>query len=363
MLNLSDATAKGRMNTAGYPRLAVFFLFCLFVFCGCPANASNADDPHFPFVKDGKLYSFCPEAQASSPIKAYEIFGATEGYTQKAVCSSKKDGFILAWNQKNQYLYHVNAEGQTVSKVKLSGAIAYTGKNFVLVQTTSFDQNKGFAFTLYSIKYTRNNKKISLKKLWNGNIDCFVSDCFFTTDGICISGGTQDNKKNNVFYITSRGIHKCFSTAKNSDFLRLLNTDDAVYAFLSGREKTTADPIIYRFTLDDYTQDSVADSMINLYSDLSLPESFECFFGYGFVQNSSILVLPASVQGIIYFICYDCKTKRIQAVVPDATGCVAVLGTTSGGTCYMARDALLENSFYGISFFDGKECIKIRAVN
>ena len=186
MYKLSDATAKGRTNTAGCTKLAVFFLVCLFVFSGCPANASDSNDTQFPFVKDGKLYSFCPQAQVSASVKSYEVFGAGEGYIQKAVSTSKKNGFILAWNQKTQYLYHIGTTGQTSSKVKLNGSIAYVGVNYVLVQTSSFDQNKGFAFTLYSIKYSRSNKKISLKKLWNGNIDCFVSDCFFTTDGICI---------------------------------------------------------------------------------------------------------------------------------------------------------------------------------
>ena len=360
MLKLSDATAKGRTNTAGCTKLAVFFLACLFVFSGCPANASDSNNTQFPFTKDSQLYSFCPQAQVSESIKSCEVLGAREGYTQKAVSTSKKNGYILAWNQKNQYLYHISTTGQTSSKVKLSGSIAYVGVNYVLVQTSSFEQNKGFAFTLYSIKYSRANKKISLKKLWNGNIDCFVSDCFFTTDGICISGGTQDNSKNNAFYITANGIHKCFSVVKNSDFLRIINCDDAVYAFLSVREKTTAEPVIFKFTLDNYIEGTDSQSQISLKNDPKLPQDYECFFGYGFATIG--LVLPASINGQISFIVYDLAANKISTVAADAVGCTVPLGQTEDGFYYIARDPTIENSWYGIALFDGNSCKKIKKI-
>ena len=363
MFYLSNATAKGRMNTAGCTKLAVFFLFCLFIFSGCPANASDNDDIKFPFVKDGSLYSFCSAADDSSLIKSYEISGASEGYTQRAVSLAKKDGFILAWNQKSQNLYYINPEGHTSSKVKLSGSIAYVGKNYVLMQTSSFDQNKGFPFTLYSIKYTRAGKKISLKKIWYGNIDCFVSDSFFTSDGICICGGNKDNTKHNVYYITAKGIHKCFTTDKNSDFLRILNTKDKVYAFLSGREKTKVEPVLFSFTLDGYTEGADSCDSLSFYISSIFSPDFECFFGYGFVStNPEVLVIPASFDGQISFVCYDYKIGRVYSVIPDATGCLAVLGTTSEGTWYLARDPLIEGSFNGISLFTGSECKKIKEI-
>ena len=371
MYKLSDATAKGRTNTAGCTKLAVFFLVCLFVFSGCPANASDSNDTQFPFVKDGKLYSFCPQAQVSASVKSYEVFGAGEGYIQKAVSTSKKNGFILAWNQKTQYLYHIGTTGQTSSKVKLNGSIAYVGVNYVLVQTSSFDQNKGFAFTLYSIKYSRSNKKISLKKLWNGNIDCFVSDCFFTTDGICISGGTQDNSKNNAFYITSNGIHKCFSVAKNSDFLRLLNCGNTVYGFMSQREKTAVEPIIYKFTLDNYIEGTDSQSKISLKNAANLPQAYECFFGYGFAVSgvpealegpAHDLILPSSINGLISFIVYDPAKGQISTVAADAVGCNVPLGQTPDGFYYIARDPTIEDSWYGIALFDGNSCKKIKKI-
>ena len=56
MYNLSDATAKGRANTAGCTKLAVFFLACLCFFTACPLNAS-VDSDSFPYVVNGKLYN------------------------------------------------------------------------------------------------------------------------------------------------------------------------------------------------------------------------------------------------------------------------------------------------------------------
>ena len=361
MLKLSNATAKGRTNTAGCTKLAVFFLACLFVFCGCPANASDSGNTQFPFVRDGKLYSFCPDADSSSCVRLYEVYGAREGYIQKAVSTSKKQGYILAWNPKTQILYHINSSGQTGSSIKLLGSIAYINKNFALVQNSNFDENKGFTFTLYSIKYTQNNKKISLKKIWGGNIDCFVSDSIFTEDGVCICGGTQDNSKHNAFYITANGIHKCFTTAKNADFLRLINTGDKIYAFLSGRDKTKVDSVLYSFTLEGYTEGSAAVISI---PDSSLPQNYQCFFGYGFIMPAEIaeglLVIPASINDSVSFVCYDYKNNTVKSIIPDATGCNALLGADSQGYYYIARDPLIDGSFYGIGLFDGQECKKIK---
>ncbi len=371
MYNLSNVFAKGRANTAGCAKLAVFFLVCLFTFCGCPANASDSQNMRVPFAKDGKLYSFAVDELIPFEVKAFGFAGIPDGFVQKAVCASKKEGYILAWNQKSKYLYHIDSAGYVSARVKLSGSIAYANKKYILMQTNSFSENKGFSFSLYSIKYTRANKKISLKKVWDGAIDCFVSDCFFTTDGVCISGGTKDDTKHNVFYITSKGIHKCFTTAKNSDFLRLLNTGSNVYAFISGREKAAAEPVVYHFTLDDYAEGSSAQNCINLKSDSKLPSGFECFFGFGFTCNeqsvdeaaaetSNILVLPASVDGVISFITYDCTKKQITSVVNDATGCFAPLANTSNGFYYIARDPLLADSWYGISVFNGSACAKVK---
>ncbi len=359
MYNLSDATAKGRINTAGCTKLAVFFLLCLFIFCGCPANASDSQAASLPFVKAGKICSFDTE-QPSSKIKTYDFYGVPDNFTQKAVCASKKEGFILAWNSKNQYLYHINSAGNVSSKLKLSGSIVYADKKYILAQTNSFIDNKGFSFTLYSVKYSRANKKISLKKLWDGSIDCFVADCFFTDDGICIGGGTKDDSKHNVFYITANGIHKCFSTTKNSDFLRIMNTGSRVYAFVSGREKVAVEPLIYNFTLDDFAEGTAPGACINLSADTKLPSGFECFFGYGFVMAQN-LVLPASIDGIISFIAYDFEKKSISKVINEATGCLAPLGSTSAGYYYLAKDVLLPDSWYGIALFDGNQCLKINA--
>lgn len=368
---LSLVTAKDRKNTAGCRKLAVFFLSCLFVFSSCSAKASvNSRPLEIPFVSGGKLYSFPVAAENQFSVKNYKLFNDNEAFTQRAVSSSKKAGALLAWDKNSQCLYHI--EGNTtdkariLAKVLLPGYIAYVNQNYVLTQTNSFDDNKGFGFVLYKIKYSHGLQELKLKPVWKGNVDCFVADCFFTEEGICISGGNREDTKNNVFYITKKGIHKCFTTAKNSDFLRLLNTGDSVYAFLSGRDKTSAEPVLFRFALEN--KDSSENMIISLKNEALLPEAFECFFGYGFVMEpGELLVLPASINGSINFICYDYKARCIKRLVPDVTGCIAALGNASGegtgaadgGFYYMARDPLIENSYYGISFFDGNASRKV----
>lgn len=341
---LSSACAKGRSNTAGY-RLAVFFLFCLFVFSACPMNASDSASRIFPFVKDGKLCLF------NSEVSDYKVCSLGANFTQRAVAPSQKSGWVLAWNRNNNQLCHVNRAGKIKAKTGLSGASAYVNKKYVLIQGSSFDENKGFTFTLYSIKYTFGDKNISLKQLWKGSIDCFVSDSFFTEDGVCIAGGSRDNTKHNVFYINESGIHKCFTMPKDKDFLRLVSYgDNKLYAFLSQQDKSKKDPVLYTFTLNGQPEQALT---INLAEDSSLPPDFDCFFGYGFNSDEQI-ILPASVNGIINFICYDCTGGKIARLVPDAVGCLAYLGMSDKGALYVARDPLLDGSFYGIRLFDGR---------
>ena len=189
--------------------------------------------------------------------------------------------------------------------------------------------------------------------MWTGFVDCFVSDFFFTADGVCIAGGTRDDSKSNAFYITGNGIHNCFSVEKNSDFLRLVPAADSkkVYAFVSTRDKSERAPVIYSFDMNDAPDQAVT---IDLSGDPLLPAGFDCFFGYGFSA-----VLPTVVDGVIQFICYDSATGKITGVVPDAVGCVNPLAATADGTYYIARDPLLEDSWYGIALFTGTECKKI----
>ncbi len=353
MNNLSDATAKGRRYTAGCTKLAVFFLCCLPFFTACPLNASGAVSGAFPYVVNGKLYYFTPDSQQ-------EI---GEGYSQSAVTASKKAGYLLAWNQKKQRLYHFAGQ-RNASNVELKASLVYAGAEYILTQASSFTENKGFPFTLYSIKYSMNGKKIKLRSIWNGYADCFVSDFFFTEDGICIAGGTRDDTKNNVFYITEKGIHKCFSTEKDSAFLRLVRPGDSknVFAFVSTRDKSERAPVLYSFDITEAPEQAVT---INLSGDSLLSADFDCFFGYGFFVApepvEGYVVLPASINGVIQFICYDIQKKKISSVVQDAVGCTSALAATEDGVYYLARDTLLDNSWYGISLFTGTECKKIKA--
>ncbi len=353
MKALSSACAKGRINTAGCT-LAVFFLVCLCFFTACPLNASDSASQVFPFAKEGRLCLF--DADSDN----YMQCSLGDSFTQSGVAPSKKAGWTLAWNKKKGQLYHVNQEGKLKAKASLSGGTAYVNKKYVLIQGSSFDQNKGFSFTLFSIKYTFGGKKIALKQLWKGSIDCFVSDSLFTADGVCIAGGSRDNTKHNVYYITDSGIHKCFTMAKNSDFLRLVSGgDNKLYAFLSQQNKSKKDAVLYSFTLDGQPDQALT---INLEGDSALPSDFDCFFGYGFamsgvpepVEGPSVVILPACVNGIISFICYDSTGGKITRIVPDAVGCVTYLGLSDAGSLYVARDPLLDGSFYGIRLFDGQ---------
>ena len=347
----------GRRNTAGGLKLAVFF-FCLFIITGCPANADGSDSAIYPFVVNGQLYTFSP--QAIPAISHYDFKQNADKFTQKGVSASKKQGFILAWNSKTKNLYHINANQKVVSSVNLNSSLVYVGQQYVLAQNSSFSDNKGFSFTLYKIKYAKSNRKIALTQVWTGFADCFVSDNFFTDDGVCICGGTRDNTKHNVFYITKKGIHKCFTATKNSDFMRIINCGEKIYGFMSGREKTAVEPVIYKFALDNYMEETDSQAQISLKNDTNLPQDYECFFGYGFATNG--IVLPASINGQISFIVYDPAANKISTVAADAAGCTVPLGQTPDGFYYIARDPTIEDSWYGIALFDGNSCKKIKKI-
>ena len=372
-----------KTNTPRFCIFAVFF-FCLFFITGCPANADGSDTAEYPFVADGRLCSFKTDGTNPLEIKKYSFRQGNKAFIQSAVCTSKKSGFILAWNRDTENLYHINSNNKIVSKTSLKAKTVYVGQNFVLAQSNIFAQNKGFSTTLYKINYSQKNRRIALSQVWTDFIDCFIADAFFTKDGICLAGATKDDSKHNVFYITKNGCHKCFSAPKNADFMRLIKPDSdtsdgfsKIYAFVSGQQKTAAAPIIYNFTLDNYMEETSPDAVINLTSDPKLPANFECFFGYGFtIPTSAVpapasavpepvegLVLPASVNGTISFITWNPSTKKIQSVVPDATGCLGALCQNHDGVYYIARDPLIPDSYYGISLFDGKSCKKIQKIN
>ena len=172
MTCLSIASAKDRINAAGCLKLAVFF-FCLFVFSGCTENISASDLSNIPFTKGGKLYSF--DEGSNAKIKAYKVPADSNAFTQKAVSVSQKKGWIIAWNKKTQNLYHIDNRKKIRSKTQLASSLVYVDLNYILTQGNSFEENKGFEFTLYENNYS--GKKINLNKIWTGYIDCFISDC------------------------------------------------------------------------------------------------------------------------------------------------------------------------------------------
>ena len=110
MKALSSACAKGRRYTAGCCKLAVFFLFCLFVFCACPLNSSDSGSMIFPFVKEGGLCLF------DSDSAGYKSCSFGNSFTPSGVAPSKKSGWSLAWNKAKGQLYHVDGAGKLKAK-------------------------------------------------------------------------------------------------------------------------------------------------------------------------------------------------------------------------------------------------------
>lgn len=342
----------GNKNIAGKKnnyKLAIFFLISLFCFTNLFASETEKN-VEIPFVVTGKVFSFS-ESSPENPF-LFNFLGNCQ-FVQRGVSYSNYDGYFLAWDQSAQNLLLINNE-KIYDSVKVSGANVYLNKNFILTQTSFFTQNKGFEYTLYRIKYSEKQKKIELKKEWNGFIDCFVSDCFFTDEGICICGGNKADSENNAFYITKKGEKKCFSTDKNSNFLRMVSTENEVYAFLSGRDKTNASPFIFKFDIDGNEK-----KLINIEEFNNYPKYFNCFFGYGFTFNDEIY-LPSSVDKKMVFLKINMKTNNIQ-IINDITGCVYPITTKKNSFYFIAKDALTKNSFYGLSVLkDDKVIEKLR---
>ena len=339
-----------------------FCVFCAFCFSACSLDATYSDTVLCPYVLNDSLYAFPLFTDSQNDGETISLQKNGWSFMKDGVESSRKRGCVLAWNSNSQKLMHIHSSKKVLSSVKLPASKVYTGQNFVLSQTSTFTQDKGFAFSLYKIEYSSANKKIKLKTVWNGYADCFVSDYFFTQNGVCIAGGTQNNKTLNVFYINGQGIHNCFTTAKHSDFLRLVysGNSEKVYAFVSTQDKSDRSPVIYSFNMTQAPEQAVT---IDLSGDSLLPAGFDCFFGYSFpesVEGPSVrIILPASINGTIQFICYDSTAGKISGVVPDAVGCATPLASSSEGTYYIARDPLIQDSWYGIALFTGTECKKI----
>lgn len=342
----------GRKIAAGNKKLAAFFLLFAFVI--------TAYAQRIPYTVGGKLYILNNDYSTT----AIDFYGPA-GFVQRGVCKSKKDNYVLAWNQKTQELININSKNKVANKTPVAAAAVYINEDFILTQSSNFDENRGFEFTLYKLKYSKLSDKISLKIHWKGFIDCFISDCVFLKNGICIAGGTKDNSKHNVYTLTKQGIHKSFSMPKNGDFLRLIKapeSEDLMYAFISGRDKSKAEPALYSFELAKLS-DGTSAHKIEFSVDQNLPSGFTCFFGYGFTYKDR-LMLPASVDGKISFIKYDPEVDRITSVIPNTNGCNFPLGITDKNDfIYIARDPLIEGAFYGIGAYNGNVCRTIEKFN
>lgn len=336
---------SGRKSAAGCKKLAAFFLL-IFI------SISSLSGEALPFVLGGKVYTVNEDYFVEQMLEQ-------GGFTLRSVCKSEKNGYVLAWNQKSELLCHIDETGKIASRCSLKASSVFINGEYILTQSNNFDENKGFRLDLYKIKYSAFSAKLKLKSIWHGYADCFVSDCFFMDDGICIAGGTRDNLKHGVYKITAKGIHKCFSMPKNSDFLRIIpisKDKKQVIAFVSGRDKSEAKPLIYEFNVEN-TKGLEGAETISLDRLNGFPEDFDCFFGYGFEYEKEVII-PASLKGEISFIKYNPENKLLTGIVNEAIGCNYPLGKMKNGFCYIARDPLIDNSYYGLAVYNGKEIIK-----
>lgn len=347
MYNLS--CFLGRKNAAGGKKLAAFFLLSLI--CTFSVFSQNTR----PFSTNGKLYFL------NSQNDVTEIIALGQGkFLQRGVSSSGKKGCVLAWEQKTQQLLHINENGKVTAAVQAPANSVFLSKKYILMQSSSWTENRGFEFTLSKINYAKLGTKITLKKQWSGFIDCFVSDCVFTENGVCISGGTKDNSTHNVYSISLDGIHKCFSMPKNSDFLRLVpnpTNETELFAFVSQREKIAVTPSFYSFDLNTRTDNTTATKYV-LSDSEKFPSGFECFFGYGFTLGDD-LILPCSVDKSIVFVKYSPAQKKIVSVTSDVVGCNFPLFESEGLFYYIAKDPLSPEDFYGIATYNGKTVNKV----
>ena len=345
MYNLPKA---GRRNAAATKKVAAFFL--LFFISNITLFSEKK-----PFVLSGELFFF------DENYNVEKFSGKNDSrFVQRGITEAPKKGNSLVWDQKNELILHLDENQKILSKTELKGNTAYINKKYVLTQFNNFEENKGFPYCLYKIGSSKFSSKISLKKIWSGNLDCFISDCVFLDDGICIGGGTQDNLKHNVYVITSNDVHKCFSMPKNGDFIRLVKssaTENKIFVFLSEREKKNSAGVIYPVLISEYVTLENCKK-IDLESDSKLPKDFQCFFGYGFNYLNS-LILPASIDGKISFIQYGEEKEQIEKIINEAVGCILPLGENSKGYNYLARDPLIADSYFGLGLFNGNECLKV----
>ncbi len=330
-------------NAAGFRGLAVFLLFSVFFITSCKSQSKN---DLCTFVLEKQLYSI---NKNDFSYFNYEIPDAS--FTRYAVSEAQKENCILAWNSTSQELLLIDKDSNVISKKDLPCGTVFLNQNYLLTQSSDFSLNKGFEFSLYKVSSSKN---IKLKKIKTVFLDCFVSDIFFTLQGICICGGNQEDTNHNVFYITENGSHKCFSLKKNSDFLRMIKSDsDDVYAFLNGRDKSKTDAVLYKFSLSENSSEKII-----LNDDKNLPSDFDCFFGYGFSYKNK-LILPTSLNEKMFFLEYDYNARKIENVIEDCVGCIKPLTLTEKGFFYLAKDSLNKNSFSGIKCFDGNSVFNV----
>ncbi len=381
MLNL-----KGKDNTVGLRKwLAVLFFLLLPCFVSC----SDRIDFHKTvfFALNGTLYRvYSPENELTEECDVNNIkketiavkntfFQVNNVKLNQRQITEVEENYVLGWDSNSKKLLLLNSEGKILSSKKFNTALLRMSENFLLAQTSSFEDNKGFKFDLYRLNINLSKKVFSLEKVWEENLNCFVSDTVFYDKGVFIAGATQDDKTHMVYNLCENedltfSIKECFTVPKNSDFLRLVASDTStsdelkLYAFISCQNKSIwipkkdpnskSEPFIekpYRSKVYNIDYKNNEFSELDLTELPGIPEDFECFFGFGFNYKNRIM-LPASIDSNIYFISLDFSEKT-YSICKDVTCCFLPVGLLNDKYIYVSRDVLKPDQFYGISVFDG----------
>ncbi len=360
---------KGKDNTVSLRKWLAVLFFLLspyFVSCSDRVDLHNA----VFFVQNGQLYKvYSTENDLNEEIDINNI--KKETVTVKTSIFQKsnvkllpremttvEEHYVLARDSQYNRLLLLNSEGKLLYSKKFEAGLVFMNEKFLVSQTSSFEGNEGFKFKMYRINLNLSKKVFNLEKLWEGNLDCFVSDTVFYDKGVFVAGGTQDNKEHMVYNIFENegktySITKCFTVPKNKSFLRIITSDTGtdeepkLYAFLSSGNKSV------------YSLDYKNNKYYEL--DLSFPDNFSRFFGYGFCYNDK-LIIPASISNDIHFISLDYSGKS-YSICENITGCILPVGLLNGKYIYISKDPEKPEQFYGVSMYDGKSVTNLFSLN
>lgn len=335
---------NGRKNTANHPennkRFAVFFLLSVFLTISAFAKSNNPVYVHenrlWTLEKTGDSVITKPLADRKIPFKARNIGGSLEN--------------LCVWDSAGEKLLFFDKKRNLKPQVSLKGGLVRTNGKFLYAVGKNFE-NKGFNFSFYEIKKSFFRKK-SLKKLFEAELDCFVSDTVFSEKGIWFCGGNKDDTSNSVYFadFSALNVRKLFETEKKSDFLRLIIADKAansVYSFQSGRIKHNG---VYK--LYEISENSSANT-IDLSACEDFPENAAGMFGFGLSYKNQLLLPVSTDNSQISVLVYDTESGQIVKTFQNSNGIFLPVGQYDSRAFYIAKDPIDNPDYSALLYYDG----------